>query len=103
VDEGKMKIKDKSRKWLWWYLGIDVAMQFLFVRALLAAFALFALGFALSHDVSEDFRGLPRSSLANTAFWCAATGRWGGPIDFVTIPGQSPSQVKEGNHEPKGL
>ena len=57
----------------------------------------------LSHDVSEDFRGLPRSSLANTAFWCAATGRWGGPIDFVTIPGQSPSQVKEGNHEPKGL
>ena len=36
----------------------------------------------LSHDVSEDFRGLPRSSLANTAFWCVATGRWGGPIDL---------------------
>jgi hypothetical protein len=57
----------------------------------------------LSHDVSEDFRGLPRSSLANTAFWCVATGRAGGPIDLVNIPGQSPSQVKEGNHEPKGL
>ena len=57
----------------------------------------------LSHDFSDEFRGLPRASLANTAFWCVATGRLGGPIDFVVIPGQSPSQVKEGNHEPKGL
>jgi hypothetical protein len=57
----------------------------------------------LSHDFSDELRGLPRASLANTAFWCAATGRLGRPIDFVVIPGQSPSQVKEGNHEPKGL
>ncbi len=42
-----MKIKDKSRKWMWWFLGIVVAMQFFFVRELLAAFALFALGFAV--------------------------------------------------------
>ena len=41
-----MKTKDKSRKWMWWFLGIIGAMQLYFVRELLAAFALFALGFA---------------------------------------------------------
>jgi len=40
-----MKAKDKSRKWIWWLLGITGAMQLYFVRELLAAFALFALGF----------------------------------------------------------
>jgi hypothetical protein len=39
--------KDKSRKWMWWFLGIVVALQLYFVRELLAAFALFALGFAV--------------------------------------------------------
>ncbi len=42
-----MKTKDKSRKWMWWFLGIVVALQLYFVRELLAAFALFALGFAV--------------------------------------------------------
>jgi hypothetical protein len=40
-----MKTKDKSRKWMWWLLGVVGAMQLYFVRELLAAFALFALGF----------------------------------------------------------
>lgn len=43
---GKMKIKDSNRKWMWWFLGVVVALQLYFVRELLAAFALFALGFA---------------------------------------------------------
>ena len=38
-----MKTSDKSRKWMWWFLGILAAMQLYFVRELLAAFALFAL------------------------------------------------------------
>jgi len=42
-----MKSKDKSRKWMWWFLGVIVAMQLYFVRELLAAFALFALGFGV--------------------------------------------------------
>jgi hypothetical protein len=42
-----MKTKDKSRKWMWWFLAVVVAMQLYFVRELLAAFALFALGFAV--------------------------------------------------------
>jgi hypothetical protein len=42
----KMKKTDKSRKWMWWFLAVVVALQLYFVRELLAAFALFALGFA---------------------------------------------------------
>jgi hypothetical protein len=40
-----MKTTDKSRKWMWWFLGAIGAMQLYFVRELLAAFALFVLGF----------------------------------------------------------
>ena len=46
VEAGKMKNKDKSRKWMWWILGIIAAMQIYFVQELVAAFVLFALGFA---------------------------------------------------------
>ena len=41
-----MKTQDKGRKWMWWFLGIVVALQMYFVRELLAAFAMFAAGFA---------------------------------------------------------
>jgi hypothetical protein len=41
-----MKTNDSSRKWMWWFLGVILAMQLYFVRELLAAFALFVLGFA---------------------------------------------------------
>ncbi len=41
-----MKTKDTGRKWMWWFLGAVVAFQMYFVRELIAAFALFALGFA---------------------------------------------------------
>ena len=40
-----MKAKDSLRKWFWWFLGGIAALQLYFVRELLAAFALFALGF----------------------------------------------------------
>jgi hypothetical protein len=40
-----MSKKDSGRKWIWWFLGIIAALQLYFVRELLAAFALFALGF----------------------------------------------------------
>src|SRR5207248_1551797 len=45
--EDRMKTSDKSRKWMWWFLVIGMAMQLYFVRELLAAFALFALGFGV--------------------------------------------------------
>ncbi|HYL65443.1 MAG TPA: hypothetical protein VE077_22720 [Candidatus Methylomirabilis sp.] len=41
-----MKTKDSNRKWMWWFLGAVVAVQIYFVQELLAAFALFAVGFA---------------------------------------------------------
>ncbi len=31
---------------MWWFLGVVVALQLYFVRELLAAFAIFAMGFA---------------------------------------------------------
>jgi hypothetical protein len=39
--------KDSNRKWLWIGLGVLVVSQFYFVRELLAAFAIFFLGFAV--------------------------------------------------------
>jgi hypothetical protein len=41
-----MKSKDSGRKWMWWFLAVVAALQLYFVRELLAAFALFAIGFA---------------------------------------------------------
>ena len=41
-----MKSKDKGRKWMWWFLGLVVALKFYFVQQLIAAWALFAIGFA---------------------------------------------------------
>jgi hypothetical protein len=41
------KTNDKSRKWMWWFLAVGVALQMYFVKELLAAFALFAAGFAV--------------------------------------------------------
>jgi len=41
------KTDDKSRKWIWWFLAVVVAAQLYFVQELLAAFALFAAGFAV--------------------------------------------------------
>ena len=42
-----MKTQDSKRKWMWWFLGAVLAMQLYFVRELLAAFALFAVAFAV--------------------------------------------------------
>jgi hypothetical protein len=42
-----MSKKDKSRKWIWYFLGTIAALQLYFVRELLAAFAIFVLGFAV--------------------------------------------------------
>jgi hypothetical protein len=44
--EGKMRTKDKSRKWMWGFLAGVVALQMYFVWEVLAALALFAVGFA---------------------------------------------------------
>lgn len=42
-----MKTKDTLRKWMWLFMGVIAALQVYFVRELLAAFALFILGFAV--------------------------------------------------------
>src|SRR6266849_1250017 len=42
-----MNKKDIGRKYIWWFLGGIAAMQLYVVPELLAAFALFILGFAV--------------------------------------------------------
>ncbi len=42
-----MKTEDKGRKWMWWFLGLALALKFYFVQELIAAFVLFALVFAV--------------------------------------------------------
>lgn len=40
------KVNDNGRRWLWGFLAVIVMLQFYVVRELLAAFAVFAVGFA---------------------------------------------------------
>jgi hypothetical protein len=48
IQEGAVqsKLKDTGRIWIWGFLAIIALAQFYVVRELLAAFAIFALGFA---------------------------------------------------------
>jgi len=50
-----MKTKDMWRKWMWMFLAAVVLLQVYFVQELLAAFALFALGFAAIATVFASF------------------------------------------------
>lgn len=52
---GTMKTKDTLRKWMWIFLGIAASLQLYFVRELLAAFAIFVLGFAVIAAVIATF------------------------------------------------
>lgn len=47
-----MKTKDQGRKWMWGFLAAVVLTQMYFVRELLAAFALFAVLFAVIATVT---------------------------------------------------
>lgn len=40
-------VHDSHRTWLWWFLAMVAASQLYFVRELFAAFALFAIAFAV--------------------------------------------------------
>ena len=39
------KLHDKARKWMWCFLAVLLAAKFYFVQQIVAAFALFTLGF----------------------------------------------------------
>jgi uncharacterized membrane protein YhaH (DUF805 family) len=53
------KLKDNGRMWLWGFLAVIVMSQLYVVRELLAAFALFALGFAMIAFVVASLYMLP--------------------------------------------
>jgi hypothetical protein len=64
------KVMDRGRVWLWGLLGVIALSQLYFVRELLAAFALFALGFVAiaivvgSLYMLQKFLGMAMSRLA---------------------------------------
>jgi hypothetical protein len=55
------KLKDNGRIWLWGFLAVIALAQLYVVRELLAAFALFALGFAALAFVVASFYMLQKS------------------------------------------
>ena len=54
------KLKDNGRMWLWGFLAVIVMSQLYVVREVLAAFALFALGFATIATHVKYWEGLVR-------------------------------------------
>jgi len=55
------KLKDRGRIWLWGFLAVIALAQLYVVRELLAAFALFALGFAALAFVAASLYMLQKS------------------------------------------
>jgi hypothetical protein len=55
------KLKDTGRMWLWAFLAVIALTQFYVVRELLAAFAIFALGFAALAAVVASLYMLQRT------------------------------------------
>jgi uncharacterized membrane protein YhaH (DUF805 family) len=60
ANQNGAKYTDKSRKWMWWLLGSIAALQVYFVQELLAAFALFAIGFLAVSAVAGGLYTLHR-------------------------------------------
>jgi len=71
-----VKAKDSLRKWIWWFLGGIAALQFYFVRELLAAFALFALGFIAIGLCLATFYLLQKSWEAGIGRVAASQNAW---------------------------
>jgi hypothetical protein len=55
------KFKDTGRTWLWAFLAVIALAQFYVVRELLAAFAIFAIGFAALAAVVASLYMLQKS------------------------------------------
>jgi len=71
-----VKTKDNGRKWIWWFLGVIAALQLYFVRELLAAFALFALGFAAIAFLVASVYLAQKSWEAGVARLAASQNSW---------------------------
>ena len=71
-----MKTKDTFRKWMWLLLGVVAALQLYFVRELLAAFALFILGFAVIAAMIMSLYLLQKSWESGLAWLLASQNSW---------------------------
>jgi hypothetical protein len=71
-----MSKKDSHRKWIWWFLAGIAAFQMYFVRELLAALALFALGFVAIAVCISGFYLLQKSWEAGLRLVAASRNRY---------------------------
>ena len=94
-DKGnRMKTKDNRRKWMWWFLTVVVALQLYFVQELLAAFAMFALGFLAIAFVVASVYMLHKG----WEFAVERVGASGNPV--VTIARRGVSAVEDMTRRP---
>jgi hypothetical protein len=70
--DSSMAKKDGRRKWMWLFLAVLAALQLYAVRELLAAFALFVLGFGAIATVVLTLYALHKTWEAGVA-WMAAS------------------------------
>jgi hypothetical protein len=89
-----MKTKDNRRKWMWWFLTVVVALQLYFVQELLAAFAMFALGFLAIAFVVASVYMLHKG----WEFAVERVGASGNPV--VTIARRGVSAVEDMTRRP---
>jgi hypothetical protein len=99
-----METKDKRRKWMWWFLVAVLAFQLYFVWELVAALALFAMGFvALTVVVAGIYllykaSGVALDRLAQSSNPLVATAKRGvARVEEVAIrqlrrPGSEPAR-----------
>src|SRR5450755_3713296 len=68
--------KDTLRKWMWLSLGVGAALQLYFVRELLAAFAIFVLGFAVIAAVLGTFYVMQKGWEVGLGWLLASRNAW---------------------------
>jgi hypothetical protein len=71
-----MKNKDNFRKWMWLFLGVGAALQLYFVRELLAAFAIFLLGFSVIAAIILTFYTLQKGWESGLSLLLASQNSW---------------------------
>jgi hypothetical protein len=97
-----MKITDNSRKWIYWFLAVIAALQLYVVRELLAAFALFALGFAAVALCVSSLYLLHKSWEAGVARLADSQNSWvlAARRSFAVVEDLGPRPIRRPDSEP---
>jgi hypothetical protein len=104
--KNKAKAKDNGRKWMWWFLAVVILLQMYFVKELLAAFALFAMGFAAIGFVVASLYMLQMGSCGGTRGRQRAPAGHGSPAERLGrrragTPAVAPPRLRAGSVNPQ--